>query len=213
MKDFLLRWGSVVLILFVLFAYQSRLAERTKDAEITALKQQVDQMQPETGAIDAGAGKTETGGIDIGAGKAEAGGIDAGAGKAEADGIDAGAGKAETDDVNAGTDEKKASVSGMNTRADGAQSTSIYQDGTFEGVGEGFGGEIRIQLTVTSGRIADIQVLSAEKEDSSYLSMAEGIIADIIDAQSAEVDTISGATYSSTGIRQAVMQALEQAEE
>lgn len=56
MKDFLLRWGSVVLILFVLFAYQSRLAERTKDAEITALKQQVDQMQTEAGGIDAGAG-------------------------------------------------------------------------------------------------------------------------------------------------------------
>ena len=195
MKDFLLRWGSVVLILFVLFAYQSRLAERTKDAEITALKQQVDQMQ------------TEAGGIDIGAGKAEAGGIDIGAGKAEAD------------DVNAGDDEKKASTGVMDTGVEGVhgkskqQSTSIYQDGTFEGTGEGFGGEIRIQLTVTSGRIADIQVLSAEKEDNSYLSMAEGIIANIIDAQSAEVDTISGATYSSTGIRQAVMQALEQAEE
>lgn len=183
MKDFLLRWGSVVLILFVLFAYQSRLAERTKDAEITALKQQVDQMQ------------TEAGGIDIGAGKAEA------------------------DDVNAGDDEKKASTGVMDTGVEGVhgkskqQSTSIYQDGTFEGTGEGFGGEIRIQLTVTSGRIADIQVLSAEKEDSSYLSMAEGIIANIIDAQSAEVDTISGATYSSAGIRQAVMQALKQAEE
>lgn len=195
MKDFLLRWGSVVLILFVLFAYQSRLAERTKDAEITALKQQVDQMQTEAGGIDAGAGKAEAGGIDIGAGKAEA------------------------DDVNAGDDEKKASTGVMDTGVEGVQgkskqqSTSIYQDGTFEGTGEGFGGEIRIQLTVTSGRIADIQVLSAEKEDSSYLSMAEGIIADIIDAQSAEVDTISGATYSSAGIRQAVMQALEQAEE
>ena len=177
MKDFLLRWGSVVLILFVLFAYQSRLAERTKDAEITALKQQVDQMQ------------TEAGGIDIGAGKAEA------------------------DDVNIGADEEKTEAGGMDARADGVQATSMYQDGTFEGVGEGFGGEIRIHLTVTSGRIADIQVLSAEKEDSSYLSMAEGIIADIIDAQSAEVDTISGATYSSAGIRQAVMQALEQAEE
>ncbi len=195
MKDFLLRWGSVVLILFVLFAYQSRLAERTKDAEITALKQQVDQMQTEAGGIDAGAGKAEAGGIDIGAGKAEA------------------------DDVNAGDDEKKASTGVMDTGVEGVQgkskqqSTSIYQDGTFEGTGEGFGGEIRIHLTVTSGRIADIQVLSAEKEDSSYLSMAEGIIADIIDAQSAEVDTISGATYSSAGIRQAVMQALEQAEE
>lgn len=195
MKDFLLRWGSVVLILFVLFAYQSRLAERTKDAEITALKQQVEQMQTEAGGIDAGAGKAEAGGIDIGAGKAEA------------------------DDVNAGDDEKKASTGVMDTGVEGVQgkskqqSTSMYQDGTFEGTGEGFGGEIRIQLTVTSGRIADIQVLSAEKEDSSYLSMAEGIIADIVDAQSAEVDTISGATYSSAGIRQAVMQALEQAEE
>lgn len=195
MKDFLLRWGSVVLILFVLFAYQSRLAERTKDAEITALKQQVDQMQTEAGGIDAGAGKAEAGGIDIGAGKAEA------------------------DDVNAGDDEKKASTGVMDTGVEGVQgkskqqSTSMYQDGTFEGTGEGFGGEIRIQLTVTSGRIADIQVLSAEKEDNSYLSMAEGIIANIIDAQSAEVDTISGATYSSTGIRQAVMQALKQAEE
>ena len=33
-----------------------------------------------------------------------------------------------------------------------------------------------------------------------------------VDAQSADVDTISGATFSSTGIREAVIQALEKAE-
>ena len=41
--------------------------------------------------------------------------------------------------------------------------------------------------------------------------MAKDIIPAIIDAQSAEVDTISGATFSSTGIKNAVAQALEEA--
>ena len=52
---------------------------------------------------------------------------------------------------------------------------------------------------------------SAEKEDGAYLAMAEDIIPKIIEAQSAEVDTISGATFSSTGIKNAAEQALEQA--
>ena len=52
---------------------------------------------------------------------------------------------------------------------------------------------------------------SAEKEDSAYLAMAEDIIPKIIEAQSVEVDTISGATFSSTGIKDATEQALEQA--
>ena len=54
-------------------------------------------------------------------------------------------------------------------------------------------------------------IVSAEKEDGAYLSMAEDIIPTIIDAQSADVDTISGATFSSTGIKNAVAQALEEA--
>jgi len=42
--------------------------------------------------------------------------------------------------------------------------------------------------------------------------MAEDIIPTIIDAQSADVDTISGATFSSTGIRNAAQEAIEKAE-
>lgn len=41
--------------------------------------------------------------------------------------------------------------------------------------------------------------------------MAKDIIPKILDAQSAEVDTISGATFSSTGIKNATKQALDKA--
>ena len=54
-------------------------------------------------------------------------------------------------------------------------------------------------------------ITSAENEDGAYLTMAEEIIPAIIEAQSADVDTISGATFSSTGIKDAVAQALEKA--
>ena len=65
--------------------------------------------------------------------------------------------------------------------------------------------------TVKDGKIEAVEVTSAEKEDGAYLAMAEDIIPKIIEAQSAEVDTISGATFSSTGIKNAAEQALEQA--
>lgn len=94
--------------------------------------------------------------------------------------------------------------------AEQAQDTgNTWIDGTYEGTGEGFGGPIDVQVTVTGGKLASIAILSAEKEDSAYLSQAKGIIDSMISAQSAEVDTISGATFSSTGIKTAVKQALE----
>ena len=86
-----------------------------------------------------------------------------------------------------------------------------YKDGTYTGEADGFGGTVAVEVTVKDGKIEAIEVTSAEKEDSAYLAMAEDIIPKIIEAQSAEVDTISGATFSSTGIKNAAEQALEQA--
>lgn len=86
-----------------------------------------------------------------------------------------------------------------------------YKDGTYTGEADGFGGTVAVEVTVKDGKIEVVEVTSAEKEDSAYLAMAEDIIPKIIEAQSAEVDTISGATFSSTGIKNAAEQALEQA--
>ena len=86
-----------------------------------------------------------------------------------------------------------------------------YQDGVYSGEAEGFGGQISLEVTVTDGRVADIQILSAEGEDGAYLSMAEGMFPAIMESQTSEVDTISGATFSSNGIKNAVAQALGKA--
>lgn len=89
---------------------------------------------------------------------------------------------------------------------------SPYLDGTYEGEAEGFGGMITVQVTVKNGQMTDLSILSANGEDSAYLSNAKDIIPKILEAQSADVDTISGATFSSTGIKNATAEALEKAE-
>ena len=88
-----------------------------------------------------------------------------------------------------------------------------YPDGRWEGGAKGFGGMITVLVTVENGTISETEITSADGEDKAYLSMAEDIIPKIIEAQSADVDTVSGATFSSTGIRDAVSEALKQAEQ
>lgn len=86
-----------------------------------------------------------------------------------------------------------------------------YQDGVYTGGGEGFGGTIEAEVKVENGRVASVEVTKAEGEDSAYLETAMSITDQIIEEQGADVDTVSGATFSSGGIRDAVKAALEQA--
>ena len=86
-----------------------------------------------------------------------------------------------------------------------------YQDGSYTASAQGFGGDITVTVTIQGGYISDITVDDASGEDSAYFSMAEDILEDMLSAQSAEVDTISGATFSSTGLKKAVAAALEEA--
>lgn len=88
----------------------------------------------------------------------------------------------------------------------------VYKDGTYTGDGQGFGGNIQVQITIADDTLTDIQVVSAEKEDSAYLSQGKAVIDRILEAQSTDVDTVSGATFSSTGILMAVEDALGKAE-
>ena len=90
---------------------------------------------------------------------------------------------------------------------------SAWKDGSYEGSGNGFGGQIRVRVTVADGEITDVKILSAKKETKEYLNMAKKLLTDIREAQSPEVDVVSGATYSSNGIKEAVRKALEEANE
>ncbi len=95
--------------------------------------------------------------------------------------------------------------------ANSGESRKGYADGCWTGEAQGFGGTITVEVTVETGSISGIEIVSADGEDGAYLSMAESIIPQIIEAQTSEVDTVSGATFSSTGIRDAVAEALKQA--
>ena len=117
-------------------------------------------------------------------------------------------------DVRAKEDEiarLSAQVAGNGQSDSGNGGSTNYKDGTYTGEADGFGGTIQVEVKIEKSKIAEINVISAEKEDGAYLSMAKDMIPKIIDAQSADIDTISGATFSSTGIKNATKQALDKA--
>ena len=87
---------------------------------------------------------------------------------------------------------------------------STYLDGIYTAEAMGFEGQITVQVTVAEDKITDITLLSAEDEEE-YLSRAKQVIPAILEGQSPNVDAVSGATYSSTGILNAVKLALEKA--
>lgn len=96
--------------------------------------------------------------------------------------------------------------------SEGSSSGYDFKDGTYTGSAQGFGGTITLSVKIAGGKIDSITIKSASGEDPSYFNQAKAIIQDMIDAQSPDVDTISGATYSSTGIKNAVIKALQKAQ-
>ena len=109
-------------------------------------------------------------------------------------------------------DAAKEDAEDADTEEESDDSENVYKDGTYTGSAQGFGGAITVQVTLANDEITNIQVTSAPGEDSAYLSQGEGVISSIISAQSTDVDTVSGATFSSTGIINAVVDALGKAE-
>lgn len=88
----------------------------------------------------------------------------------------------------------------------------LFMDGTFAGSGNGFGGKIKVKVTIKNDRITDIQVTDHRGEGEAYYSQASVLVDEIIAQQSTDIDTVSGATFSSNGILMAVNDALKKAQ-
>ena len=110
---------------------------------------------------------------------------------------------------------KTAASSGVGQGSTTTPTTEVpeggYKDGTYQGSGTGFGGTITVQVTVSDGKITAVDMLSASGETGSYFASAQGVVSKVLSSQSPNVDAVSGATYSSNGIIQAVQNALSQA--
>ena len=81
-------------------------------------------------------------------------------------------------------------------------------DGTYSGTGSGFRGDTDVTVTVQSGKITKIAIDSYRDNQEYFLRAKKTMLGRIIDAQGVDVDTVSGATYSSQGILDAVADAL-----
>ncbi len=89
-------------------------------------------------------------------------------------------------------------------------SGAALTDGVYEGSATGYNGYITVSVTVSGGLVTAIDIVD-ENETRSYLSRATSVINTIVDEQSLEVDAVSGATYTSAGIVNAVADALASA--
>ncbi len=91
-----------------------------------------------------------------------------------------------------------------------AVSFKSLRDGTYTGGYQGGKYKWRankIQVTVSSGKVTDIQVL--EQREKKPPEFTEELFGRVIQAQSLQVDTISGATLTSKAFLKGVEDALE----
>ena len=84
-----------------------------------------------------------------------------------------------------------------------------YRDGTYTGTGNSRRGGFDVAVTIAGGRITGVAITRAFTEYPA--SRVAALPAQVVARQSASVDRVSGATYSSQAFQQAVQAALAQA--
>lgn len=91
-----------------------------------------------------------------------------------------------------------------------AENSRKYNDGTYSGTGNGYEGPITLSVTVEDDRITWIEVTD-NIEDPEFFTPALEVIGDVINAQHTNMDAVSGSTYSSYGLLDAIDDALSKA--
>jgi len=102
------------------------------------------------------------------------------------------------------------------TPAQSSNSSAQYKDGSFTGSSEdAYYGNIQVKVIISNGKITDVIFLDYPQDNRTSLSInsqAQPMLkAEAISAQSANVDIISGASYTSMAFQKSLASALSQA--
>ena len=196
-QNFYMRVISLLLVILAVLFYNSSMKAQANEKEIAALTDKVDTLQTQQNELLSALETSYANRVQNQSAAAESNSSDETATDASGNSSD-------------NTENTDSSASDSGTSDDSAD--NVYKDGTYTGEAQGYGGTIQVEVTLSGDEITSINVVSAPGEDSAYLSQAESVIDSIIGAQSTDVDTVSGATFSSTGILNAVDEALGKAE-
>lgn len=97
------------------------------------------------------------------------------------------------------------------TPADVPAGEQALTDGIYPGTGNGFNGEMSLEVVVKDGKIEDI-IMGDHGESSPVFNRAFPVIQErILEDQTPIVDSVSAATFSSFGVKTAVAAALKEA--
>lgn len=196
-QNFYMRVISVLLVIMAVLFYNSSMKAKENEKEIAALADKVDTLQEQQSELLSALETIYTSRVQ----------------NQTASAADTAADSDTTNSVSTDSASADNSEADNNTTDDTTtDSDYVYKDGTYTGEAEGYGGTIQVEVTLAGDEITSINIVSAPGEDSAYLSQAESVINSVISAQSTDVDTVSGATFSSTGILNAVDEALGKAE-
>lgn len=196
-QNFYMRVISLLLVIMAVLFYNSSMKAQANEKEIAALTDKVDTLQTQQNEFLSALETSYVNRVQSQSAAAESNSSDETATDATGNSSD-------------NTENTDSSASDSGTSDDSAD--NVYKDGTYTGEAQGYGGTIQVEVILSGDEITSINVVSAPGEDSAYLSQAESVIDSIIGAQSTDVDTVSGATFSSTGILNAVDEALGKAE-
>ena len=200
-QNFYLRLVALLLIIMSVFFYNGTVKDKEQEQNIADLTAKVESLEEQQDQILTAIQET----YEEQKAAAES--------KAASDTSDADS-REKSDDRKEDADQTDSKVEGTEESEETSSddSDNFYKNGTYEGSGTGYGGTITVQVTLEDDTITAVSVVSAPGEDSAYLSQGENVISSILCEQSTDVDTISGATFSSTGILEAVNDALSKAE-
>ena len=89
-----------------------------------------------------------------------------------------------------------------------AMAEAIPANGVYEGSANGMGGAVKVAVTVEDGKISGVEVLEHKETAGISDPAIEQIPQAIVEAQSTDVEAVTGATVTSEAIKEAVAAAL-----
>ena len=87
-----------------------------------------------------------------------------------------------------------------------------YKEGTYTGTGTGYNGPINLKVTFTKDGISEIDYSDNKETNHIGTPAFDLLVADAKEANGAGIDVISGATFTSVGFKNALIDAAKQAE-
>ena len=98
-------------------------------------------------------------------------------------------------------------------KGEAAENTAelAFTAGTYTGKASGYNGEVELAVTFSDTAVTAVELVSSKETQYVGDVAFEPMFADIVEANGSGVDTVSGATFTSAAIRNAVNDAAEQA--